>query len=343
MSHHNPRVLFIAKFGHSYSQCDPYPYTTASGLRNSARFVVDALRHKGIEAKLVQVIDNNGIDRQVSLYNPTHVIIEAFWVVPEKFDVLKALYPKVKWIVRCHSDWTFLANEGIAVEWIKGYVARFVTVAFNSPNITRDVKDLFVNWHSKSLIVYLPNVYPRIDIPRQNHLGRLRVCSFGAIRPMKNQLIQAVGAMRYADITGKRLEFFVNGTRCEQGGNSVLRNIAALFQGTRHTLVEVGWIDDHRRFLHIMREMDFALCVSLSETFCITAADAVSCNVPLVGTDTIPWISGLSSVDDPEDSDQIVAKMQKLSGFWGKIAMSSNRSNLNAYSKKSINIWVKYL
>lgn len=336
---YSPRVLFIAKLGHQYS--GQYSYASASGLRNSAQFVVDALNSKGIEAKLVQVVDNNDIDREVHKYKPTHVIIEAFWVVPEKFDVLKKLYPKINWIVRCHSDFPFLATEGIAIEWIKGYLARFVAVAFNCPRTTRDIRDLLVDWHSKSLVVYLPNIYPDINVPRKHHVGALRVCSFGAIRPLKNQLIQAVGAIRYADMRGKRMEFYVNSTRCEQNGDSVLRNLQALFVGTRHSLVEVPWINNHERFLALMSEMDYALCVSLSETFCITAADAVVCGVPLVCSE-VPWAIGTSIVKT-NDSDEIVERMGKLTGIIGKIAQFRNRESLKNYSKKSLVLWIKYL
>ena len=35
------------------------------------------------------VVDNNGIDKEITEYKPTHVFIEGLWVVPEKFDVLK--------------------------------------------------------------------------------------------------------------------------------------------------------------------------------------------------------------------------------------------------------------
>lgn len=337
----SPRVLFILKLGHEY-QCG-YSHSSASGLRNSARFVVDFLHKSGIEAKLVQVLDNNFIDREVTLYKPTHVVIEAFWVVPEKFDVLSKLHPEVKWVIRCHSDLTFLATEGMAIEWIKEYLTKpNVYVAFNAPKIARDARDLLVSWHSKRHVLYLPNVYPNIDIRQNEHQGCLRVGCFGAVRPMKNQLLQAVAAIRYADISGKRLEFYMNATRCEQGGNSVLSNVRALFAGTRHALVEVPWIDDHKQFLNLMREMDYSLCVSLSETFCITAADAVACNVTLIGSKEIPWISK-TSVVDVTDSDDIVDRMSHLTGLRARISKYLNRLSLRSYSEKSERRWLKYL
>jgi hypothetical protein len=76
------RLLFILK-----KRGDFYGSGTglSSGLVNSAQFIVDMLMNHGVDAYLAVVEDNNSIDRWVSSVHPTHVIIEAFWVVPEKF------------------------------------------------------------------------------------------------------------------------------------------------------------------------------------------------------------------------------------------------------------------
>ena len=77
------KVLFILKKRQSsHTGYD----SVSSGLLNSARFVSDMLNKNGIESNLVEVQDNNCIDREVSKYRPTHVIIEALWVVPSKFE-----------------------------------------------------------------------------------------------------------------------------------------------------------------------------------------------------------------------------------------------------------------
>src|ERR1700686_515277 len=104
------KVLFILK-KNSYGYSGSYGYGM-SGLLNSAQFIVDMLNDNGVEAKLEIVNDNNDIDREVHKYKPDVVVVEALWVVPEKFDVLRKLHPRVKWIVRSHSDFPFLATEG---------------------------------------------------------------------------------------------------------------------------------------------------------------------------------------------------------------------------------------
>jgi len=334
------RILFIIKQGALYGE--NHPYHVASGLLNSAKFVVDMLNASGkIEAKLSTVVDNNDIDREVFNFKPLVVVIEAYWVVPDKFDILAKLHPTVRWIVRAHSDFPFLATEGVGIEWTKAYLTKpSVSVAFNSQNIVRDLKDLEVDWKIKNKILYLPNYYPLANLKRGKHpRNEVHIGCFGAIRPLKNQLIQAVAAVRFADIYGKKLRFYMNSTRCEQGGEGVFRNISALFRGARHELVEIGWLD-HDDFLSVMRNMDFALCVSFSETFCITAADAVSCNVPLICSDQIPWANPRSIVSTT-DTDPIVQKLKNFSDIRGAIVNALNRQNLSSYSNTAKTLWLR--
>ncbi len=71
-----------------------------SGLYNSVKFVSDMLNTCGIESKVVEVMDANDIDREVHHYRPTHVSIEAVWVMPEKLAELNRLHPRVNWLIR---------------------------------------------------------------------------------------------------------------------------------------------------------------------------------------------------------------------------------------------------
>ena len=114
------KILFLLKKKAAYS-CG-YDRTAASGLFNSAKFVADMLNAAGVKAKVEEVVDNNSIDKAVHDYRPNVAVIEALWVVPEKFDILKKFHPSVRWIVRLHSDIPFLAGEGIACDWIFGYL-----------------------------------------------------------------------------------------------------------------------------------------------------------------------------------------------------------------------------
>jgi len=347
------RILFICKnreFAPDYCVDDysnEYTYSSggkSSGLYNSVKFVVDMLTENGIECKQVDVVDNNCIDKEVNAYKPTHVMIEALWVVPDKFAVLTRLHPKVKWFVRLHSDIPFIANEGIAMEWIaKSMQYENVYVAANSSRIASDLRAIY-----NKQVPYLPNYYPiekvtPPDVPisvvyqerklnafqrmiamflnrlssetEEPHDGDLsdevHIGCFGAVRPLKNQLIQAVAAIRFADRHGKKLYFHINGNRIEGKGDPVLKNIRKLFESVpRHELVEHAWMP-HHVFTQLLKSMDITMQVSFTETYNIVAADAVAAMVPVLTSPEIDFIGEAYHVD-PTDSDEMVEKLELI-------------------------------
>lgn len=353
----NVRVLFILKYREIYDAGSGHAHSDrklCSGLANSARFIHDMLAAEHIHTKLVEVIDNNDIDREVSNYHPTHVIIEAFWVVPEKFEVLQILHPSVNWIVRSHSEIPFLAQEGPAMDWLIRYV-QFpnVFVSANSEAAVRDFRTITsaVNpdWSAEEIerkIPLLPNFYPVHKLKRnyKKKVGDvIDIGCFGAIRPLKNQLIQAVAAIEYADIMGKRLRFHINADRPEQGGQACLKNLQALFAGAANAeLVEHSWMS-HDKFLELLSEMDMSLCVSLTESFCIVAADSVVSRIPVIGSADIEFL-GSRVRANPTDSEDIVVKMLQANDWRFRFASKLiNLLRLKSYSKLSQKIWLDFL
>ncbi len=336
-----PRVLFICKQR-------PARYGASYGLLNSCRFLCNALISMGAEAKLVEVVDNNRIDAEVAKYNPSHVFIEALWVVPEKFDVLIPLHPDVKWHVRLHSNVPFIANEGMAIDWITKYAKLQVKYPqFHiSPNSKLMQNDLERSLGIKS--IYSPNIYQlhgnpdeEYQTPKDKHPNRLDVGCFGAIRPLKNQLIQAMAAMAFADELGKTLHFHINYSRIETNGENAYRNLVALFEGTNHKLITHEWIP-HDVFLKLIRSMDLGLQVSFSETFNIVAADFAHLKVPIVGSAEIEWMSPLYQAK-PTNLDNIVSHM-KLAWLGRKINLHSvNTWGLDSYNAESRLVWKKML
>jgi len=92
------KILFILKKRSIYSDGN---YTNVnSGLYNSATFVNDMLLSNKVKTNLVQVVDNNEIDKYCHQYRPDIVIIEALWVVPEKFEILQKIHPNITWVIR---------------------------------------------------------------------------------------------------------------------------------------------------------------------------------------------------------------------------------------------------
>ncbi len=315
--------------------------TISSGLLNSASFVNNMLLELGYNTTLVEVNNNNEIDREVTKYRPDIVIIEALWVVPSKFEVLQKLHPKVKWIIRLHSEIPFIANEGIAMEWIYEYQKyKNVIVSINSETTYKDLNRILPND-----TLYLPNYYP-VDFYNTSYKKQttdvINVGCFGAIRPLKNQLYQAVAAIRYANAANKKLRFHINVGRVENNGDPVLKNLRNLFlNNPKHELIQHGWLT-HQEFTNLIKTMDLGLQVSFTETFNIVAADFVNNNVPVVVSDEIDWVSSLYQAN-PTEADSIIEKM------YFALRMSSinlqflNKLQLWYYSKNSKAIWKKYL
>lgn len=282
------RVLFIVKkqrFG--YSGGGP-----SSGLYNSAKFVVDMLNERlQVNAKLALATDNNDIDRFVAEFRPRVVIIEALWVEPEKFRILAKLHPHVRWVVRNHSAMPFLAHEGMALDWLFRYFGlHHVEVGCNHRKTCRDLQ-MLANELPGREVSYLPNYYPPELHRRHHHIGCvLNIACFGAIRPLKNQLIQAVAAVEYAHVAGKPLHFHINTGRIECDGEPILRNIRSLFRNLPgNRLIEHPWLE-RDDFIATVRKMDLGLQCSFSETFNIVTADFVMNDVPVVVSKEISWV-----------------------------------------------------
>lgn len=336
----------------SYDGCDSYdgnpscpPYhSKPSGLLNSAVFVAESIAdHLKYDVKVVEVFDNSHIWKEIRDYNPTHVIIEALWVVPNKFHELIPMYPNIQWIVRVHSKEVFLANEGIALSWIKAY--QKLTDKYGNFHVSFNNKETNDNFKRLNIdALYLPNIY----IPKRKHdhfkdeqlvikhKHVLNVGCFGAIRPMKNHLIQAMVAMEFATSIGKTLHFHVNATRVEQRGDEALKNLRALFADSEHVLVEHSWYK-HNEFCKVIEQMDIGMQVSLSESFNIVTADFVGKNVPIIVSKDISWMPCFTRCN-PTDSKQ----MLRVLGFnykYGKVIKFINSIALKMHNVRALAEW----
>lgn len=338
----SPRILFILK----QREAVTIPGVGLSnGLANSVRFIVEMLREEGIEAKHVEVFDNSFIHREVVAYKPDIVVIEALWVVPEKFYELQDACPTVKWIVRSHSEVPFLAVEGVAIDWIMRYTQiPGITFAANSPESYRDIRQMVeAARNDAEQVVYLPNFYPyHRQVPTTKVENEfLDVACFGAVRPLKNNLIQAVAALQTAEQLGKTLRFHIN-ERPEQGGNNVVKNLEALFRHTPHQLYCHGWMS-HEEFKETLRGMDIGLQVSFSETFNIVAADMLVSGLPIVTSPEIPWTTRWCQAE-PTNAEDINRKMMRAIDWRWKTALQIlNLRGLKHYCETSKSEWLQYL
>lgn len=350
------RIQFILKHRDYPYSCDP-PYSDgylSSGLFNSARLVQEMLRDVlGYETRIDHALDNNKIDKLVHDYRPDIVVIEAYWVVPEKFAVLTKLHPNVTWVVRNHSPMPFASNESIVVDWSLRYMDYpKVVLACNDDRADKSFRELisiYKNWDDfllQNRCVYLPNYYPVHFNPRppREDDGTVRIGCFGAIRPLKNQLMQAVAAIEYAELANVKLEFHINGSRVEGRGDAILKNIRHLFEHVhiRHELVEHPWLK-HDEFVKLIRQMDVGLQVSYSESFNIVSADMAVNGVPIVVSSEIRWVDPQFQVD-PNDSSGIARAIRRAVKANEESTVNHGTINaLHAYDMTSIKLWKDFI
>ncbi len=355
------KALFLLKLREDYNTDPSYsaptyspssgdysaPYHLATGMYNSAKFVVDTLNSNDREAGIGIMVDGNTIDAAVMAYDPTHVIIEGLWVTPDKFAELMALerHAGRTWVVRIHSEIPFLSSEGIAMSWIGEYMKLGVVVA---PNGVRAAEQIAYEG-ARSVppsdqVIYLPNCYPVEEfmpvVPVSTTMA-VNIGCFGAFRPLKNQLQQAFAALKFAEWLGRPLRFHING-RVDSGGAGAINNVLGLFEQLDVTTAEVvghEW-ENRETFIETLRGMDMLMQVSMSETFNIVAADAVLAGIPVIATDELPWYYPTSV--DPQSVTDIVEKMKAI---WlnRSFFLTKNRIGLQRYNLTAIQKWLEFL
>lgn len=356
---HKKRVLFICKKRTKF-------YGPSFGLINSCKFIVNALRDEGIHAKVVVVIDNNDINAVVHQYKPTHVFIEALWVVPEKFKQLLSLHPNVQWYVRIHSKIPFLANEGIAMHWMREYDQISKThLNFHLSANSKETCNAFFRAYGIP-VFYHPNIYhpdgcddeseddgagggkkgkpqkpPKPPEPPDPPPPPINIGCFGAIRPFKNQLNQAFAAITFGNQRNRSINFHINFDRCEQGGSSVLKNLDYAFKDTQHTLVYHPWML-HNQFIELVKTMDVGLQVSMSETFDIVAGDFAWNYIPVVGSSEVFWLDK-RYIADPNSMENMVDRLCFAYDGIKNNTQKANRKELKKYNKDATNIWLHSL
>lgn len=344
------KVLFICKRRNNF-------YGPSFGLINSCRFIANALEHNEISCKVVVVTDNNDIDREVSQYRPSHVFIEALWVVPEKFEELIPLHPNIQWYARIHSKVPFLANEGMAVQWLRGYheLTNIYSQFHIAANSVEPIEAFAAACGME--MEYFPNIYYPDDqvnstndhhnhdhdhdgghVPFQRYID---VGCFGAIRPMKNHLNQALSAIAFGNEVRKKVRFHINSDRCETGGDPVLKNLVYAFKDVPHKLILHPWVN-HDEFIKLVKSMELGMQVSLSETFNIVAADFAWHNIPIVGSDEVFWLDRRYKAD-PNCVESMIDKLRFAYKASEQDIQEVNRENLIKYNKKATKVWLDAL
>ena len=341
------KVLFVLKRREDFNPEKHDSPSLQCLLYNSISYVRDLLIKNDIDSQIAICIDNNCINGFIYNYKPTHVIIEALWVVPEKIKLLQSMYPNIIFIIRLHSAVPFLSVESsVSFKWIAEYVQipnTFISV--NDKRLKRELEIYLSNINEKE-VIYLPNNYP-LNITNENKDYNLEkkdvinIACFGAIRPFKNNMTQAIASIEFAKIINKKLRFHINSNRYELNGGTLNTNMIHMFDklGEQFELVCHPWCsrDD---FLKICEnEIDIGLQVSFTETFNIVSADLLSNKVPVIGSSEIPYLK--RNIANVSDVDDIVGKL--LSVYKNSEEnVKENLKCLEEYLEETKKIWMEY-
>jgi glycosyltransferase involved in cell wall biosynthesis len=320
------------------------------GLGVTASNTLKVLRRSGVhvEAWAVQTTKElqDRLARHAGDARPiTHIIVSApSWVQPDEFGWLCYHYPDIEFVQLNHSGTSYLSIDKFGIRNIRRCIdlelaTHNLRVASNNPRVAK--------WLSESFgfsCLLLPNLYDCESfvnpIPVKHHASPLKVGSFGAGRPWKNQLSAAEAAVQLGRRLGVQVELWVN-TKRPDGGERMIESRKELFDllpGMK--LVEVPWAR-WPTFRDIVATMDIMFSPSFDETFCVVVADGIAEGVPSVVTGAIEWTPPGWQCE-PYDPTSIVASAVGLLHDHNQ-SMHDARQRLRGYVHRGLHRWHDYL
>ncbi len=274
----------------------------------------------------------------------THVIVSAPWIPPERFKQFCIDFSNIEFVFLSHSGCAFLSIDKFGMRNIREYIDLELQihnfhVAANNTRVT--------NWISRAFgapCLYLPNLYDVTTFvdPYPTHKeigGTLRLGSFGAGRPWKNQLTAAEAAVQLARQLGVHLELYVNSKRPD-GGQRMIESREELFDNLRGcNIVEVPW-ETWAKFRHTVGTMHLLLQPSFDETFNVVTADGIAAGVASVTASSIEWTPRRWWATPEDPSDLVRAALQLLHDT---NAVADGRNHLRKYVQDGLIQWANYL
>lgn len=325
------KILFLCKTNERFKDKSGKDYS--SGLVVSCGYVANEIDKVGIHETFISRVNSvDGAIGAIKLRDPDIVIVEALWITGQDMNSLQHRFHRTKFAVHLHSNIPFLACESMALTYLASY--KNVDIITNSI----ESKDAYSVFYKNGNVHYCPNIYrTEFKLKELVESDVLNVGCFGAIRPMKNHLTQAIAAIEFARDKNKKLKFFINTSRIEMGANGVLNNLVSLFgmAGDGFDLVPVGWVHPNE-FGEFISGMDISMQVSMTETFNIVTADAISQGVPIAVSDKIDWVDRLSQVKS-NDIFEMCGVMDIA--YMNKELTKINQGKLIEYSDEASKIW----
>lgn len=265
------------------------------GLGVSASLNVEVLNRHSMPSIVLPSRHNIDIVDGIREYNATHeehltnVIISAPWISIKDLRAMAKHFKHINFAVLCHSNVGFLQADPNGTRLLR----EGLLLSQELPNFTiAGNSKKFVEWMETAYgvpVVLLPNMYPVIGATKP-WIGEdpIRIGVFGAVRPQKNVMTAAGGAVAIAQILDRRVELWLNSGREEGGTGTLMNALRQLTAGTKVELKQAPWAVWHE-FKKVVKSMDLLIQVSYTESFNMVTADGISVGVPSVVSDAIDW------------------------------------------------------
>ena len=335
----------MTRLGIFYKNFAAWKGVSHIGLGVAALANAEYLNEHGECAAVFPVRHNIDIVKSITDYAKehghrlTHAVISAPWLSTRDMAEIVKFFPMIQFVVVSHSNVGFLQADPQGIRLLRDYIELSrkhdnLSVGGNSEKFTRWLSEAYGD-HA----VLLPNMYPvqpGLDFGSHCDGDVIKIGSFGAIRPLKNQLTAAAAAM----IISKRLkipvEFHLSAGREEGGGNIVLNAIQQMTADVPNfKLILDGWTGWHE-FRHLVSEMDLLIHPSYTESFNMVSADGISQNVPVVGSEAIYWLprNWKADADNAIEIAEVGIKLLHEGVAEGIIALDKHNSRSFADWKK---------
>lgn len=317
------------------------------GLGVAALANSEYLNSRNENATVFPVRHNIDIVQSITKYNIghnhhlTHVVISAPWLSCRDMAAIAEYFPTTQFVVVSHSNVGFLQADPQGIHLLRDYaeLSRKLDNLSVGGNSAR-----FVDWFSQAFdvpVILLPNMYPihgglgnKILRGFKHHFRDvIKIGSFGAIRPLKNQLTAAAAALIIARQTKKTVEFHLSAGREEGGGSTVLNAIRQMLQDVPNfQLILDGWCG-WGEFKEIVADMDLLIHPSYTESFNIVTADGISNLVPVVGSQAISWLPSSWKADSDNAVEIADVGLRLLDEGAAKGIEALNRHNEYGFEK----------
>lgn len=330
---------------------NPLPGGSDAGLAVTVNGTAKVLRRAGVHAEAWKVRNADELAARIEAEmwraaRPiTHVIVNnPRFIGPAKFAELASKWTDIEFVQLNHSGLAYLSIDDKGVWNIRAVLdletaLHNVRVAANNPR--------FRGWLNGNFgvdCILLPNLYDvesfRNPVTARKDCDPLRIGSFGAGRPWKNQLIAAEAALTMARRLGVNLELYINSGHWDTNGkHSEARG--EMFSGLPWAkIIEVKW-DAWPRFRRTVAAMDILLSPSFDETFCVVCADGIAEGVPSVVTGAMEW-TPRQWWSEPWDQASVAhVGMALLHDRTG--AVHEGRAALTEFVKNGLRLWIEYL